>query len=149
MWAFLGHSVFVAKSATSKMFPTAKNQNNGLSKNISVSSFSDFSATWTLTIKDCKNRVQQYWRLLFRIKRSHAKNTQEMLPADRAFVSILSKCHWPCNDAWVAKHVSIVAKSAIIGYKKTASNSTANSFWNNLQQVWKNFQIKTSLNGYN
>jgi len=52
-----------------------------------------------------------------------------MLPAHGALLCILSKSHWPRNDAGVAKHMIIVAQSTVIRYKKTAENNTANSFW--------------------
>jgi len=48
-----------------------------------------------------------------------------MLPAHRALMGILSECHRPRNNAGAAEHVIVITKSAVIGDKKTAENSTA------------------------
>jgi len=48
-------------------------------------------------------------------------NRLQMLPAHRALVCILAKCHWPRNDTGVTKHVIIVTESTVICNEKTAT----------------------------
>jgi len=45
-----------------------------------------------------------------------------MLPAHRALVRILSKCHRPSKNTRVAKYVIIVTQSAVIRDEKTVKH---------------------------